>query len=208
MWKQTNCACSKHETGSVNSAVPNNYASSVSVPVKQRHSAARHCGTRCNGFEKVRKPRKTAAVAPENCAIQKMVVGRTTGIVQMVCTLGKQGGAVASHCLTLRTSCCNIWGSLTAVVAHRLLRLGQVGATLKESGRAGVLQIRLVRFDSGPRLHSSPSAVFCKEAKSTFAHPSTLFAHLAPCKTLAARWACSANGRRCCALFSLPCAGL
>ena len=159
MWKQTNCACSRHETGSVNSAAPNNYASSVSVPVKQRHSAARRCGTRCNGCEKVREPRKTAAIAPRNCAISKMVVGRTTGIAQMVYTLRQQGGAAASHCPALRTVCCKIWGSLDAVVAHRLLRLGQVGATLKESGRAGVLQIRLVRFDSGPRLHRSARVV-------------------------------------------------
>ena len=89
----------------------------------------------------------------ETMQSEKMMLKHTTSIVQMVCKLGAQGGAVASHCPTLRTSCCKISGSLTAVVAHRLLRLGQVGATLKESGRAGVLQIRLVRFDSGPRLH-------------------------------------------------------
>lgn len=140
MWKQTNCACSKHETGSVNNAAPNNYASSVSVPVKQRHSAVRHCGTRCNCCKKLREPRKNAAVTPENCAVSKMVVGRTTGIAQTVYKLGQQGGAVASHCPALRTSCCKIYPAPNAVVAHRLLRLEQVGATLKESGRAGVLQ--------------------------------------------------------------------
>jgi hypothetical protein len=185
--------------------VQNSSASSVCVSVKQRSSGADYCRGRCKSRALVAQTAGIVGFMVRNIAHCKITPKQSACIAQMVGTLKTQCSTVPSHCSTLCTICFEIAGTLGAVVAHAVSTMLQSVATLKESGRAEELQIRLVRFDSGPRLHRTSSVAFCNFAKRNIAHRSTLFAHSAPCKTLAARCASFAIAQRCCALRSPPC---
>ena len=153
MLNETDNDCSKSVTVSANSAVLNSSASSVCVSVKQRSSAADCCGVRCKSRAIVAQTAGIVGFMVGNIAHCKITPTLSACIAQMVGTLKTQCSTVCRHYPTLRTSCCRISGSLDAVVAHRVFRLMQIVDTLRQSRHAKELQIRLVRFDSGPRLH-------------------------------------------------------
>ena len=145
MLNETDNDCSKSVTLS---------ASSVCVSVKQRSSGADLCRGRCKSRALVAQTAGIVGFMVRNIAHCKITPTQSACIAQMVGTLKTQCSTVPSHCLAFRTSCCRISAPLDCFVAHAASTVLQSAATLKESGRAEELQIRLVRFDSGPRLQT------------------------------------------------------
>ena len=154
MLNATDNDCSKSATVSASNAVLNSSASSVCVSVKQRSSAADCCGVRCKSRAIVAQTAGIVGFMVGNIAHCKITPTLSACIAQMVGTLKTQCSTVCRHYPTLRTSCCRILGPLDVVVAHLVFRLMQSVATLRQSRHAKELQIRLVRFDSGPRLQT------------------------------------------------------
>jgi hypothetical protein len=154
MLNETDNDCGKSATVSASNAVLNSSASSVCVSVKQRSSGADLCRGRCKSHALVAQTAGIVGFMVRNIAHCKITPRQLACIAQMVGTLKTQCSTVCRHYPTLCTSCFEIAGTLAAVVAHRVSTMLQSVATLKESGRAGELQIRLVRFDSGPRLQT------------------------------------------------------
>ena len=75
---------SKNENDSVNSAVQNNFASSVCVSVNPRCNHAWRCGTRLNCWRNVRNQRKNMGVVVKNIVFYKTNGRRMTGIAQIL----------------------------------------------------------------------------------------------------------------------------
>ena len=156
MLNETDNGCGKSVTVSASNAVLNSSASSVCVSVKQRSSGADYCRGRCKSRALVAQTAGIVGFMVRNIAHCKITPTQSACIAQMVGTLKLQCSTVPSHCLAFRTSCCRISAPLDCFVAHAASMVLQSAATLKESGRAEELQIRLVRFDSGPRLQKLP----------------------------------------------------
>ena len=74
----------------------------------------------------------------------------------MVCTLV----TVVQHCITYRTPFANALQLRYAVCAHRVCRLLQVVVARWSSVFVPCLQIRVGRFDSGPRLQFTALSSF------------------------------------------------
>ena len=101
----------------------------------------------------------------------------------MVCTLV----TVVQHCITYRTPFANTLQLRYAVCAHRVCRLLQVVVARWPSVFVPCLQIRVGRFDSGPRLHLTNATVLSQLHFLFATHFCTLATHFAPRKTYAAR---------------------
>ena len=101
----------------------------------------------------------------------------------MVCTIF----TVVQHCITYRTPFANTLQLRYAVCTHRVCRLLQVVVARWPIGVAPRLQIRVGRFDSGPRLHLTNATVLSQLHFLFATHLCTLATHFAPRKTYAAR---------------------
>ena len=84
MWNKTSYAFNKNESASVNSAVQNNYASSVCESVNQRRRCVDYGGTRFNCWLNVRNQRKNMGVVAKNIVFYKTNGRRMTGIAKIL----------------------------------------------------------------------------------------------------------------------------